>query len=259
VNAKQTGFVFLPFLPGDSLLFVTGALTAQPQFGLSVTLMWVLLTVAAVAGDALNYAAGHSLGPAVFHLVDDAPAATSDWKSLYTKLTRPRASFKERFHALVRHGLKKDHLTSAQAFYAKHGGKAIVLARFFPVLRSFAPFVAGVTDMAYPSFLRYNCIGGFAWITGSCWRDALSVWDLGELSVPFLRVVPAFLLAGYYLGHIPGVQSNFKLIILLLIAVSFIPLIITSYKSKKEAIDAKEVKAKAANSSYQRPVFVAEV
>jgi membrane protein YqaA with SNARE-associated domain len=128
--------------------------------------MWMLLTVAAVAGDALNYAAGHSLGPAVFHLVDDAPTGGSDWKSLYAKLTRPRASFKERFHALVRHGLKKDHLTSAQAFYAKHGGKAIVLARFFPVLRSFAPFLAGVTDMSYTSFLRYNCFGGVAWITG---------------------------------------------------------------------------------------------
>ena len=161
----ETGLVVTPFLPGDSLLFAAGALAAQG--GLSVPLMMALLFVAAVLGDALNYHIGKAIGPPAF-------------------------SGKYRF-------LRKAHLEKTQRFFEKHGGKAIIYARFVPIVRTFAPFVACVGTMSYGRFLAFNVIGALLWVVG-------------------------FVGAGALFGNIPIVKDNFSKVILLIIVVSVLPI-----------------------------------
>ncbi len=162
----ETGVVVTPFLPGDSLLFATGALAAAGVLDLRAVL--VLLTVAAIVGDNMNYFIGRTVGPRVF--------------TEHNRL------------------LKHDHLLRTQRFYEKHGGKTVVLARFVPIVRTFAPFVAGVGRMRYARFLAFDVGGGICW-----------VWSFGLL--------------GYFFGNQPVVKENFGLAIVAVIVISFIPMI----------------------------------
>jgi membrane-associated protein len=163
----ETGLVVTPFLPGDSLLFAVGGICALPNQPLDVFLVTPLLFVAAVLGDAVNYAFGYWVGPAVF----------SREKSLL---------------------LNKDHLLRAQAFYEKYGGKTIIIARFVPIVRTFAPFVAGIGRMNYSRFLSFNVIGALSWV---------------------LLFVPV----GYVFANQPIVKKNFHYVILGIIALSILP------------------------------------
>ena len=164
----ETGLVVTPFLPGDSLLFAAGALCSVPDSGLNVWLMAVLLIIAAVLGDAVNYAVGAYMGPKVFSRED------SRW-------------------------LNKKHLQRTHEFYEKYGGKTIILARFVPIVRTFAPFVAGVGSMTYAKFLSFNVVGAIAWVL-------------------------SLLLAGYYFGQLPTIQRNFHLVIVAIIVISVLPI-----------------------------------
>jgi len=161
----ETGLVVTPFLPGDSLLFASGAFAGLGALDLWLTLL--LLTVAAIAGDTVNYWAGHLIGPRLFR------------------------GEKVRF-------LNPKHLQRTHEFFERYGGKTIVIARFVPIVRTFAPFVAGVGSMTYSRFLLYNVTGGIAWV-GIC------------------------VLAGYWFGNIPVVKENFTLVILGIIVVSILP------------------------------------
>ena len=172
----ETGVVIMPFLPGDSLLYATGAIAANPANAINPLLMYVLLAVAAILGDTANYWIGHFIGPKVF-------ASNSRW-------------------------FKREYLERTQAFYEKHGGKTIFLARFIPIIRTFAPFVAGVGKMRYSYFISYNVFGGIVW-TG------------------------LFLGAGYFFGSLPFVQKNFELIILAIIVVSVLPAILEVIKERR--------------------------
>lgn len=172
----ETGLVVMPFLPGDSLLFAAGAFASKGA--LNPLVLTVLLSIAAVIGDTVNYWVGRYFGPRVF--------------------TENR-----RF-------LNKRHLDRAQEFYNRHGGKAIVFARFVPIVRTFAPFVAGVGAMNYPKFLFYNVTGGVVWIT-------LFVW------------------AGYFFGNIPAVEKNFELVIFAIIGLSVVPMVIEYWKERKRS------------------------
>ena len=169
----ETGFVVTPFLPGDSLLFACGALAATGA--LQPGALFVLLAAAAVAGDTANYSIGKAIGPRAF-------------------------SGKVRF-------LKHEHLMRTQAFYERHGGKTIFLARFVPIIRTFAPFVAGIGTMSYPRFLAYNVVGGVTWV-GAC------------------------LAAGYAFGNIPVVKNNFSLVILAIVGVSMLPLAVEYFRKR---------------------------
>lgn len=171
----ETGVVVLPFLPGDSLLFAAGSLAALPGSPLNVVLLIALLIVAAVLGDTLNYHIGDYIGPRVFR---------RDYRFL-----------------------KREHLMRTQEFYEKHGAKTIIIARFVPIVRTFAPFIAGVGTMTYGKFLSYNVIGGVVWVT--------------SLTV-----------AGYFLGSIPFIQKNFGLFTLLIIAISVLPVVIEFVKHR---------------------------
>jgi membrane-associated protein len=164
----ETGLVVTPFLPGDSLLFAAGALCSVPDSGLSVWLIAVLLIIAAVLGDAVNYAVGNYMGPKVFSRED------SRW-------------------------LNKKHLQRTHEFYEKYGGKTIILARFVPIVRTFAPFVAGVGAMTYAKFFSFNVIGALAWVL-------------------------SLLLAGYYFGQLPTIQRNFHYVIVVIIVISVLPI-----------------------------------
>jgi membrane-associated protein len=166
----ETGLVVMPLLPGDSLLFAAGAFCAKPETGLNVHSMAFLLFVAAVLGDTLNYWVGRKVGPAVFKRED------SIW-------------------------LRKKHLERAHEFFEKYGGRAVILARFVPIVRTFVPFIAGVGSMTYPRFIAYNIIGGFVWIY-------------------------FFTYAGYFFGNQPFVQKNFKLVILAIIILSVVPIVV---------------------------------
>ena len=163
----ETGFVVTPFLPGDSLLFAAGTFAAVGS--LNIGLLFLMMFVAAVAGDTTNYWIGNRLGPPVFE---------------------------KKFRCL-----KQEHLERTQAFYERHGGKTIVLARFVPIVRTFAPFVAGVGTMPYGRFLLYNVFGGFLW-TG------------------------LFLSIGYFFGNIPVIRNNFELVIPAIILISILPMVI---------------------------------
>jgi membrane-associated protein len=179
----ETGLIVTPFLPGDSLLFATGTFCAKPETGLNVHLMAGLLFVAAVLGDTVNYWVGTRIGPAVFKRED----------SVF---------------------LRKKHLERAHAFFEKYGGRAIILARFVPIVRTFVPFVAGVGQMTYVRFIAYNIIGGFAWIY-------------------------AFIYAGYWFGSRPFVQKNFKLVIVAIIILSVLPIVWEFWRGWREAQSRK--------------------
>ena len=167
----ETGLVVTPFLPGDSLLFTTGALAATGI--LDVRLVTPLLLVAAIQGDAVNYSMGHYVGPRVFRAED----RVNIWRRL----------------------LNRDHLLHAHAFFERHGGKAIVLGRFVPIVRTFVPFVAGAGSMSYPQFAFYNVSGAFLWV-GLC---------LG---------------AGYGFGNVPVVKQNFELVVVAIVCISVLPI-----------------------------------
>ena len=170
----ETGLVVTPFLPGDSLLFATGALAALGS--LDVKLLLILLSVAAILGDTVNYWIGKWVGPRAF-------------------------SGEIRF-------LKKEHMDRTHAFFEKHGGKTIILARFVPIVRTFAPFVAGVGAMSYPKFVLYNVAGGLIWVN-------------------------LFVLAGYLFGNLPAVKDNFTLVILVIIALSVMPIVYEYLKARR--------------------------
>ncbi len=180
----ETGLVVTPFLPGDSLLFAAGAFCAKPETGLNVHFMVALLCVAAILGDTVNYWIGAKIGPAVFKRED------SPW-------------------------LKKKHLERAHAFFEKYGGRAIILARFVPIVRTFVPFVAGIGQMSYRHFIAYNVIGGIVWIS-------------------------FFTYAGFFFGAQPFVQKNSKLVILAIIFISVLPIVIEFIRAHREAGKVKK-------------------
>jgi len=171
----ETGLVITPFLPGDSLLFAAGALASIPNAMLNVIILFIILSFAAILGDSINYWIGSLVGERVFHE-------------------------KSRF-------FKKEHLIRTQKFYEKYGGKTIIIARFIPIIRTFAPFVAGVGKMNYKKFLSYNVIGGILW-------------------------VGLFTFAGYFFGSLPFVKNNFSLIIVAIIIISILPAIFEYIKHK---------------------------
>jgi membrane-associated protein len=169
----ETGLVVTPFLPGDSLLFATGALAATGA--LDVRVATVLVLVAAVAGDAVNYSIGRSAGARIIHLANTDPR-WGRW-------------------------INPAYLARAHEFFERHGGKAIVLGRFMPIVRTFVPFVAGVAEMSYPAFALYNVTGGVVWV-GIC---------VG---------------AGYLFGNVPIVKENFSLVAIGIVIVSILPMVI---------------------------------
>jgi membrane-associated protein len=173
----ETGLVVTPFLPGDSLLFATGAIAALPSSPLSVPVLLLLLMVAAVVGDAVNYGAGYWIGPRVFK-------SESSWL------------------------LNKKHLERTQTFYDKYGSKTIVLARFIPIIRTFAPFVAGIGRMNYGRFALYNVSGGIAWVL-------------------------IFVLGGYYFGNTETVKHNFQLVLGIIILLSITPPVVEYFLSRR--------------------------
>ena len=177
----ETGLVVTPFLPGDSLLFAVGALGARDA--LDVGLAAALLAAAAILGDTVNYAFGHYLGPRVL-------------------VASGGAGFWDRV-------LNRKHLDRTHEFFERHGGKAVVLGRFVPIVRTFVPFVAGAGSMSYPSFLSYNVLGGLLWV-GIC---------VG---------------AGYAFGNVPVVRDNFSLVVIGIVAVSVLPMAVELLKSWKD-------------------------
>ena len=170
----ETGLVVMPFLPGDSLLIAAGAFAAKGS--LNVWFLIGLLAVAAVVGDAVNYSIGHYLGERAYSI---------KW-------------------------IKKEYLDKTHAFFEKHGGKAIFLARFVPIVRTFAPFVAGIGRMSYGYFATYNIVGGISWV--------------------FI-----FTLLGYFFGNIPFVKKNFELVIIAIILISVLPMVYEWLKARREA------------------------
>lgn len=181
----ETGFVITPFLPGDSLLFAAGAIAVTSS--LNIYVIYFLTLFAAIIGDTVNYWVGHYIGPKIFER-------------------------ESRF-------IKKEHLIRTQHFYDKYGGQAIVLARFVPIIRTFAPFVAGIARMSYTHFISYNIIGGVIWVS-------LFVWG------------------GYFFGNLPFVKENFHYVVVAIILLSISPIIFEWLKarrnSKKES--NKEIK-----------------
>ncbi len=175
----ETGLVVTPFLPGDSLLFALGALAAVDQTGtLEPTSLWALLIVAAILGDAVNYKVGNYIGPRAF-------SGTIRW-------------------------LKQDYLLKTQAFYERHGGKTVVLARFVPIVRTFAPFVAGVGSMRWARFTMYNVTGAIIWVTVFIW-------------------------GGYLFGNVPIIKENFGIVTIVIIVLSLVPLAIGFLRPAKPA------------------------
>ncbi|MGE5402192.1 MAG: DedA family protein [Ignavibacteriales bacterium] len=170
----ETGLVFTPFLPGDSLLFAAGAFAATGSFNLAA--LFLILSVAAVLGDTVNYWVGNYIGPKIF------------------------SQEKIRF-------LKKEHLERTHQFYEKYGGKTIIIARFIPIIRTFAPFVAGIGSMTYGKFISYNFLGGVLWV--------------------FL-----FVGAGYFFGNLAFVKNNFSFVILAIILISVLPGFIEYFRQK---------------------------
>jgi len=176
----ETGLLIGFFLPGDSLLVTAGLLCSQPEFGLNVYILGLLLTVAAIVGDTVGYKIGQVSGPRIF---------TREESLLF----------------------RRAHLLKAQAFYEKHGGKTIIIARFIPIIRTFAPVVAGVGQMQYRSFLAYNVIGGVLW-----------VWSM--------------LFTGYFLGRlVPGIDQHIEKVILVVIFLSILPGIIAWLRERSRA------------------------
>lgn len=173
----ETGLVVTPILPGDSLLFAAGAIVAKPETGMSILLLLGLLCVAAILGDLVNYHIGKYLGYRAF---------SGKYKLL-----------------------KIEYLERTQEFYNKHGGKTIIYARFIPIIRTFAPFVAGIGTMSYARFASFNIVGGIAWVS-------------------------SFLLLGYFFGGIPVIRNNFTYVIFGIIFVSILPPIIEVIRSRNK-------------------------
>jgi len=171
----ETGFVVTPILPGDSLLFAVGMFCATGDIDLYK--IWPLLVFAAILGDNVNYAVGNFIGPKVFHYENSRI-------------------------------FKKEYLQKTHNFYEKYGGMTIILAKYVPIVRTFAPFVAGVGAMTYPKFLMFNVVGGFTWVT-------------------------VITLAGYFFGNIPVVRNNFTAVIFTIVFISILPGIIGYLKHRK--------------------------
>ena len=174
---SETGFVVTPFLPGDSLLFVAGALAALG--GMDIILLMVVLTTAAILGNTVNYAVGRYFGPKVFH-----------WEN--SRL------------------FNKAALVKTHAFYEKHGGKTLVISRFLPIFRTFAPFVAGIGSMTYTRFTFFNVVGALLWVV-------------------------SLTLAGYLFGNLPWIKQNLTLVIVGIIVVSLLPVAIGAWKARSTA------------------------
>ncbi len=174
----ETGLVVMPFLPGDSLLFATGMLAAQFPESLNVWLVMILLFIAAVIGDTLNYSIGKQVGMRIVN-----------------------------FKILGKQPVKMEHINKTHSFYEKYGSKTIVIARFVPIVRTLAPFVAGIGKMNYATFLTYNIVGGFIWVFG-------------------------ITACGYFLGNIPIIKDNFSKVVLLIILISVLPIIYSIIKEK---------------------------
>lgn len=177
----ETGFVVTPFLPGDSLLFAAGTFAGLGS--LNVWLLMVLLIIAAIAGDTVNYWIGHYMGDRAYNV---------KW-------------------------IKKEYLDRTHAFFEKHGGKTIVLARFVPIVRTFAPFVAGMGRMSYGYFFSYNVFGGIVWVV-------------------------SFTLLGYFFGNLEFVKRNFELVIIAIILISVLPAVWEALKARRE-MKMEKVKA----------------
>lgn len=174
----ETGLVITPFLPGDSLIFAAGTFAALSSSGLSIVLLFVILVIAAVLGDASNYWIGSKLGH---------KAERGDFRLI-----------------------KKEYLTKTHQFFEKHGGKTIFLARFVPIVRTFAPFVAGAGSMTYRYFFSYNVFGGIFWVA-------------------------IFLALGYFFGNIPFVSRNFELVIIAIVIISILPAVFEWIRHKRSA------------------------
>jgi membrane-associated protein len=172
----ETGLVITPFLPGDSLLFVVGALAASGYF--NVASLFVILVLAAVIGDGVNYAVGKFFGVHILR------------------------KFEDRI-------IKKEHIEKTHRFYEKYGGKTIVIARFIPIVRTFAPFVAGIGSMTYSRFFIYNVAGGLLWVA-------------------------IFVFGGFYFGNIPIVRKNFSLVVFLIIILSIMPAVIEAIRHRRK-------------------------
>jgi membrane-associated protein len=170
----ETGLVVMPILPGDSLLFAAGTFAALGS--LNIWFLIGLLIVAAITGDAVNYSIGHYLGERAYNI---------KW-------------------------IKKEYLEKTHVFFEKHGGKAIFLARFVPIVRTFAPFVAGIGKMSYGYFATYNVVGGIVWVV-------------------------IFTLLGFFFGNIPFVKKNFELVIIVIILLSVVPMIYEWWKARRES------------------------
>lgn len=190
----ETGLVVTPFLPGDSLIFAVGTLAGGGY--LNILIVYVILLVAAILGDTVNYWIGHHFGIRVF---------TKNNSRIF----------------------KKEYLEKTTEFYKKHGGKTIILARFVPIVRTFAPFVAGVGKMHYGTFLSYNLIGGFIWVS----------------SLTF---------AGYFLGQIPFVKNNFELVVIGIIIASLLPMLIEFAKHKYTSRNARKSEDKTSYEDIQK-------
>lgn len=172
----ETGLVVTPFLPGDSLLFAAGTFAARGD--MKVGLLFLILAAAAVLGDTMNYWLGKIVGPKVFH--------------------REKTRF-----------FKKEYLDRTHTFYEKYGAETIIIARFVPIIRTFAPFVAGIGRMTYGKFLSYNIIGGVGWVA-------------------------IFTFGGYFFGNIPFVKKNFSIVIIVIIVLSLVPAVVEFFKHKKK-------------------------
>lgn len=172
----ETGFVVTPILPGDSLIFLSGAIAESGN--LKIELLFVILSVAAILGDTVNYWIGHFAGPKIF--------------------TKKNSRF-----------FKREYLERTHGFFEKHGGKTIIMARFIPVIRTFAPFVAGIVNMSYLRFITYNVLGGVMWVA-------------------------IFVFGGYYFGNLPVVQENLTLAIYAIIGISIVPAIIEFLSLRKK-------------------------
>jgi membrane-associated protein len=180
----ETGLVIMPFLPGDSLLFAAGAFAALGS--LDFVALLVTLSLAAIIGDTVNYWIGHYVGPKIF--------------------TKKNVRF-----------MNREHLDRAHRFYEKHGGKTIVLARFIPIVRTFAPFVAGIGAMSYRRFIIYNVAGGITWVS-------------------------IFLSLGYFFGNLPVVKDNFAFVIVAIMLISFMPAVIEVLRRKLKNHSKKSLK-----------------
>jgi membrane-associated protein len=185
----ETGLVITPFLPGDSLLFAAGALAAISGSPINVGFLFVLLTVAAILGDTVNYWIGSSIGPKIFH--------------------KKNVRF-----------LNREYLDRTHQFYEKYGGKTIIIARFIPIVRTFAPFVAGIGSMTYWRFLVYNVVGGIVWVA-------------------------ICLFAGYWFGNIPVVKNNFSIVIIVIVFISVLPAIIEYVRHRMNSRKTPQAEAAA--------------